>query len=134
MSEPIVFVSHFIVREGRVEELKLFIDKGAPMLEADKPGTVAFLPYVDQEGSRASIVHVFPDVEAMDRHFEGSDERSAAAYELVQPTGFEIYGRPSTAALSAIRSESEATGVPLEVWPEGMRGFLRLAPGGNDRP
>jgi hypothetical protein len=34
----------------------------------------------------------------MDRHFEGSDERAPAAYELVEPVGWEFFGRPSDEA------------------------------------
>jgi hypothetical protein len=61
----------------------------------------------------------------MDRHFEGSDERSAAAYEFIDPAGFEIYGRPSAAVLSTMH-EAAAAGVPLAVRSESMSGFLRL--------
>ena len=61
----------------------------------------------------------------MDLHFEGSDERSAAVYEFVEPDGFEIYGRPSDEALETMRQAADGSGVSLTVRPEHLGGFLR---------
>jgi hypothetical protein len=64
----------------------------------------------------------------MDLHFEGSDERSAAAYEFVEPDGFEIYGRPSEHALRTMREAATGSGVSLRVQPGSLGGFLRTEP------
>ena len=64
-----------------------------------KPDTVAFLSYIDEDGSQVSIIHVFADAAAMDRHFEGADERTVQAFQYLVPRGWEVYGQPSEAAL-----------------------------------
>ena len=125
MSEPIVFISRFAVREGALEGLRRFAEEGEARLREDKPRTVAFLMYLDDEEREMTIVHTFPDADAMDLHFEGSDERSAAAYEFLEPRGFEIYGTPSDAALETMR-QAAAAGLPLTVQTRLLRGFLRL--------
>ena len=112
MSEPLVFISHFAVREGALEGLRVFAEEGAARLHEEK---------------QLTIVHTFPDADAMDRHFEGSDERSAASFEFLEPRGFEIYGRPSDAALSTLQ-QAAAAGLPLSVQSQLLRGFLRLRP------
>jgi hypothetical protein len=122
-----VFISHFAVREGALEGLRVFAEEGAAQLHEGKPGTVAFLMYLDDEEKELTIVHTFPDADAMDRHFERSDERSAASFEFIDPRGFEIYGRPSDAALSTLQ-EAAAAGPPLTLQPQLFRGFLRLRP------
>ena len=127
MSEPVVFISRFAVREGALEGLRRFAEEGTSRLLEEKPGTVAFLMYLDHEGSALTIVHTFPDADAMDRHFEGSDERSAASFEFLEPRGFEIYGKPSDGALATLEQAAEA-GLPLTVLPELLHGFLRLRP------
>ena len=127
MTEPVVFISHFAVREGALEGLRRFAEEGAAQLHEDKPQTVAFLMYLDDESRDLTIVHTFPDADAMDRHFEGSDERSAAAFEFLEPRGFEIYGRPSDAALATLLPAADA-GLPLTFQPQLLRGFLRLGP------
>jgi len=128
MSEPIVFISHFSVKEGRLEDLKSLAGDIQAGLLRDKPATVAYLMYLDEEGSRFTVAHCFLDAEAMDRHFEGSDQRTAAAFEVMEPQGWEVYGRPSDDALATLRQGAEMTGVPLTLMPDHIGGFLRLQP------
>jgi quinol monooxygenase YgiN len=85
MSEPIVFISHFKIKLGKGEGVTRLIQEVADGLEADKPRTVAFLVYSDEDGNKATFVHVFGDAQAMDSHFEGADQRASAAYEFIEP-------------------------------------------------
>jgi hypothetical protein len=127
MTEPVVFISHFAVKEGKLDDLRNLAEEMQGELEADKPGTVVYLMYLGTDGSTFTIAHCFPDATAMDRHFEGADERSAVAFELIEPAGWEIYGRPSDQALAAMREAAEAADVTLTLRPELVGGFLRLA-------
>ena len=70
----------------------------------------------------------FPDADAMDQHIEGADDRAAAAYEFIEPQGWEFYGKPSERAMEGMRATAAKFGVPLIVEPEFNAGFLRLAP------
>jgi hypothetical protein len=65
----------------------------------------------------------------MDLHFEGAEERSKLAYEFLEPRGWEIYGRPSEAALEAMRRAAASAEVTLTVQAEYSGGFLRLSSG-----
>ena len=85
MSAPVVFISHFAVKEGKLDDLRRLSAEVETQLRADKPGTVAYLMYLDEEGTRFTVAHCFPDADAMDRHFEGSDERSAAVSKSWSP-------------------------------------------------
>jgi hypothetical protein len=128
MAEPIVFISHFAVKDGRLEDLKRLASEIQTGLFSDKPATVAYLMYLDEDGSRFTVAHCFPDAGAMDRHFEGSDERTAAAFEVMEPQGWEVYGRPSDDAVATLRQGAEMTGVPLTLMPDYIGGFLRMRP------
>jgi hypothetical protein len=126
MSEPVFFISHFAIKEGALDELRRMSGDAAERLREAKPRTVLFLSYLDEEAGRISFLHAFPDADAMDRHFEGADERAAAAYELIEPRGWEFYGRPSEQAMEGMRATAARFGVPLTVEPEFNAGFLRL--------
>ena len=128
MSEPVVFISHFAVKEGALDELKRLSGDAMERIRGGKPRTVLFLSYLDEEGGRISFLHAFPDADAMDQHFEGADERAAAAYEFIEPRGWEFYGKPSEQALEGMRATAAKFDVPLVVEPEFNGGFLRLAP------
>jgi hypothetical protein len=125
VADAIVFISRNRVLPGKLDELRAFLAAGAPMIEADKPRTLAFLPYLDAAGERLTIVHVFADADAFDLHIVGADDRSTAAYELIAPLGFEVYGPASDAALTMFRAAAGARGLELTLAPELPAGFLR---------
>ena len=125
MSEPIVFISHFRVKAGKLDSRRRLSHVVTKRLEAEKPRTLVFLAYLDDSGERVSFVHVFGDAESMDLHFQGADERSKAAYEFLEPEGWEIYGRPSDAAVETMRQAATTSGVSLTVQGQHMSGFLR---------
>lgn len=127
MAHPIVFISHFTIKPGKLDALKLFAREVAIRLEAEKPQTLIFLDYLDQKGTHATFVHMFADPEAMDLHFGGAQERSQSAFEFMNPNGWEIYGKPSEAVLAAMRQAATSAGVPLVVQPEYLAGFMRLS-------
>jgi hypothetical protein len=127
MSEPVVFISHFAVKEGALDELKRLTGDAMERIREGKPRTVLFLSYLDEQGGRISFLHAFPDADAMDRHFEGADERATAAYEFIEPRGWEFYGKPSEQVMEGMRATAAKFDVPLIVEPEFNGGFLRFA-------
>jgi hypothetical protein len=129
MSEPVVFISHFGIKEGKLDDLRRHSADVLAQLREDKPRTVLFLAYLDEQGTEVSFLHAFPDAESMDLHFEGVNERVAAAYEYLEPRGWEIYGRPNEKALEMMRQSAAAAGVTLTVLPDHLGGFLRLQAG-----
>ena len=128
MSEPIVFISHFRVKEGKLDGLKQFAQATTEQIKADKPGTVVFLQYLNDEGTEQSVIHVFPDADAFDRHSEGVAERAKAAFEFIVLTCREVYGTPSDKALAMLRPP-EGSGITLTVMPQPMGGYIRFKPG-----
>ncbi|MGH2462431.1 MAG: putative quinol monooxygenase [Candidatus Limnocylindria bacterium] len=128
MSEPVAFISHFAVKPGKRDDLRQLYQDSARRLEAEKPRTLVFLAYFNEAGTQVSFFHVFADAEALDLHFEGSDERARAAYVYLEPQGWEFYGRPSQAVLETMRHEAASAGVSLIVDTDYLGGFLRLGP------
>jgi len=124
MSGPIVFISHQRVKAGRFEEFAAFFAYGSKAIESDKPGTVVFLAFADQGRGETRIVHVFPDAAAMDRHLEGADERSARAYEFLEPLEIDIYGAASASVISRIHALA-GDSVIVRLMPELVGGYLR---------
>ena len=133
MTDAVVFVSHFAIKEGSLAALKQYAPQTAQGLEEDKPRTSMFVAYISDDGGSASFVHVFADADAMDAHIEGAMERSQTAYEFMRPSGWEIYGRASEAATQMFEQAASLAGVDLRVEPEFLAGFLRLE-SPNERP
>ncbi len=70
MSEPVVFISHFAIKEGMLDDLRRLSADVMSRLRSEKPRTVVFLAYLDEQGTEISFLHTFPDAESMDLHFE----------------------------------------------------------------
>jgi hypothetical protein len=128
MSEPIVFISHNKLKEGKLESLQEHSQGTIQLLHEQKPDTVVFLSYVSDDGSEVSFLHVFPDAEAMETHFEGAQERSKKAYEFMSSLSMEIYGSPN-AAVRGMLSQIAESGVEVSIDSDYLGGFLRLKAG-----
>lgn len=125
MSDPIVFISRNLIREGRRAEFESLFANAVDMIHVTKPETSLFAAYVDEGGTEVAIVHTFAGAEAMAFHFEGSDERSATVSELIEPAGFEVYGPAPIAAVDQLRREARSAGISLTIHPDLVGGFLR---------
>jgi len=125
MSEPIVFISHFRVKEGQVENVRQLNQKVTEQIKQNKPGTAVFIQYLNEEGTRLSIIHVFPDAESFEKHVEGADERAKAAFEFVEPTRREIYGVPSERVLKLLKPP-DGSGISFQFMPQATSGYIRF--------
>jgi sugar/nucleoside kinase (ribokinase family) len=128
MSEPIVFISHNKIKEGKLEALRENSLQTMQLLREQKPDTVLFLSYVSEDGGEVSFLHVFPDAEAMETHFEGAQERSRKAYEFIESISMEIYGSPNDVVLESMKKIAES-GVTVSIDTDYLGGFLRLKSG-----
>jgi len=128
MSEPIVFVSHHRVKRGKLDELKSLTHEMWATMEVEKPRTLMNLAFVNEDGTEVTFMHAFADIEAMQLHWQGADDRTAQAYEYIEPLGFEIYGSAGEQIVDGMRAEAAGAGATLTLWPEFVAGFLRLAP------
>lgn len=129
MSEPIALISHHGIVGSKVDEFRESYRAGTERLEADKPGTDAFLHYLDEDESEVTSIHVFPDGEAMEHHMEGASERAGEAFQFLVPGRFEIYGKPNEKVLEFMKQIAAESGASLTVKPEYVAGYLRLKSG-----
>ena len=125
MPGPIVFISHNTVKDGKLEGFRNAFGQVAQVLDAEKPGTVVYLAFAADDGSEVSVVHVFPDADAMGQHLQGVEERTGTAVEFIQTKGYEIYGSPSEPILEEMRRFADEEGVPLHVQSDHVGGYLR---------
>ena len=128
MSEPIVFISNQRIKEGKLDGYKQYYRQVAELTEANKPGTVAHLAYVNKEGTEMSIVHTFPDAESMELHMKGVDELAKKAYEFMEIVSFEIYGSPGDTVLEMMQ-QAAGSRVALNIKPQPIGGYIRLKSG-----
>jgi hypothetical protein len=128
VSEPIVFISNQRIKVGKLDGYKQYYRQVAELTKATKPGTVAHLAYVSEDGTEASIIHIFPDAESMEQHMRGVGELAKKAFEFMEVVSFEIYGKPSDTVLETM-TQIVASGVTLSIKPQPIGGYIRFKSG-----
>jgi len=128
MSEPIIFISHQRVKEGKLEGNKQYYRQVAEQAKANKPGTIAHLAYLNEEGSEQSIIHIFPDAESMELHMIGVDKLAKKAYEYVEILSFEIYGKPTDTVVERMM-QIVGSSITVNIRPQLVGGYIRFNSG-----
>ena len=125
MSKPIVFISHLRIKEGKFDSWKEASPQIAEEIKTDKPGTIVFLAYANEEGTEATVVHIFPDAAGAALHFQGAGERTKRASEWLQAVRWEIYGDPGDEVMEAMKKFA-ASGIAMTVKPHSVGGYIRF--------
>jgi hypothetical protein len=125
MTEPIVFVSRWRIREGKRQAFEAMFTQAVPFIASTKPRTALFAAYVDEAGEELRIIHAVPDAAAMTDHFVGSEERGGPAREVMELLGFEVYGDAPPAAVDQLKREAALAHGELTLLPVSIGGYLR---------
>ena len=131
MSRPIIFIAHQRIKEGKSEEYKKYYQEVAEWMEANRPHTSAHLAYVSENGAEASVVHIFPDADAMEKHMQGLGDLGMKAFTLMEIVGFDVYGTPSKMVLESML-KMVGPGAKVNLKPQPAGGYIRLRSGGTD--
>lgn len=124
MPDPIVFIIRHKIKEGRADEFKQHYLNSIPATLTGKPGTFAQLAYENKQSAEVTLVRVFPNVEALDFHLQGADQRTQKTYEYIEPNGIEIFGNPNPSTLEMIRKIA-GVGFVVIINPNYLGGFIR---------
>jgi len=128
MSESMVFIARQKIKEGKLEDYKQNFLEVMNFIQSNKPNTVGFLDYLNEEGTEAVLVQIYANAEAMEQHVQGLGEIAKKSYESMDVMSFEIYGTPTETYL-AMMSNLAKSGVPVKIMPQNIGGYLRLKSG-----
>jgi quinol monooxygenase YgiN len=68
MAAPFIVIRTFRIKKGQLEAFKQFLPEFFKTIESNEPRVLALNAYVNQEGTEAAFVHVYPDAAAMEFH------------------------------------------------------------------
>ena len=131
MYKPLIFVSTWKIKEGRLEEYKKFAKEYMEHVKTREPQLIAFNVYFNEDETEMTNIQVHPDAASMDYHMQvmaqviGEDmiewiERT----DFLEPKHIEIYGTPSAKLLEADQRLVDA-GIPRNIKPLHFIGFTR---------
>lgn len=124
MSDPVVFISRFRVKDGLLDAFLEHYRQSIPVTEAAKPDTLVQLAYLNEDASEVTVVRVFPDAEALDLQLQGADQRSQTTLQFIEPAGIEIYGSPNALAMERMKRVA-GTNIDVKIDSQFVGGFVR---------
>ena len=70
MSETLIYITKWKVKEGRLEDYKKFARQLTEIIEAKEPQIIAFNAFVNEEGTEMTSIQVHPNAASMDFHMQ----------------------------------------------------------------
>lgn len=126
MSEPIIYVDHSRVREGKLAELKTAMDELVEFVQANEPQLIAYNVYFSEDLASMSIVHIHADSESLEYHMKVGGPLFAKFAEYIKLLSIDLYGRPGDGLVQQLRQKAQMLGEGEVHVHELHAGFARF--------
>jgi len=126
MSEPLISLDTSLIRDGRLDELKEAVAELVEFVRSNEPRPIAYEVYLDEAGSRMTVVQIHPDSASMEYHMTVAGPAFAGFAELITLSTLDVYGKPSEELLELIRRKAQMLGDTTVVVHDLQAGFARI--------
>jgi hypothetical protein len=110
MSEPIVYIDHSHIREGKLTEVMAGVQELVDFVDSHEPQLLAYGFYIDEPAMRMTLIAIHPDSSSLELHMEIGGPAFRKFIELVDLRMIEVYGRPSDRVLEQLQQKVEMLG------------------------
>jgi hypothetical protein len=125
-ADAIVYVDISDVREGALEALKAGIGELVEFIAAKEPQLLAYDVYLNEEGTRMTVIHLNRDSASLEYHLEVGAPAFRKLADLITLRSIDVYGRPSETALERLNEKARTLGGGTVTVHEWRAGFVRL--------
>jgi quinol monooxygenase YgiN len=126
MSEPLISLDTSLIRDGRLDELKEAVAELVEFVRSNEPRPIAYAVYLDEAGSRMTVVQVHPDSASMEYHMTVAGPAFAGFAELITLSTLDVYGKPSDELLELLRRKVQMLGDATVIVHDLQAGFARI--------
>ena len=105
MTAPIVYIDRSRIRPGKLSELRDAIDDLVRYIEEREPQLIHYGFYIDEAGSRMTVIAVHPDTASVELHMEVGGPAFRGFAELIEMEGIEVYGSTSGRMLDQLNEK-----------------------------
>jgi quinol monooxygenase YgiN len=124
--ELIISLDTSLIRVGRLDELKRAVAELVEFVRSNEPRPIVYEVYVDDTGSRMTVVQVHPDSASMEYHMTVAGPAFAGFADLVTLSTLDAYGKPSEELLELLRRKVQLLGEATVTVHDLQAGFARI--------
>ena len=125
MGGPFIYVGTTSIKPGKLEEARKRLTEVVDFIETNHPRMIAFHLFLDEEGTKLTIVQVHPDAASMEFHLEVNAKHFATAFDYLDAQLTEQYYGPMSEKLAADLAKWEDSSVEVTRMPVYEGGFTR---------
>lgn len=126
MSDPIVYIDKSEIVKGKLEELKAAMSELAEFVEANEPQLISYNFFLNETGTRMTVVAIHPDSASTEFHMEAAGPGFRKFTELIKLSTIEVYGQVSEKVVNQLRRKAEMLGSGTAVLHKRFAGFARI--------
>lgn len=125
MTGPFIYVGTHGIRPGKLEDARKHIAQLIDFVETNEPRMIAFNCFLDEGGSKLTIVQVHPDSASMEFHMQVNAKHFTTAFDyLDSQVSEQFYGTISETLASELAKWDEPN-VAVTRMPIHEGGFTR---------
>jgi quinol monooxygenase YgiN len=124
--EPIVVIDSSEILDGKLSEVETVIKEMAAFVESNEPRPISYNVYLNEDGTRMTVVQVHPDSASMEFHMKVAAPAFAKFAELIRLSTMDVYGKPSDELLEQMQQKVEMLGSATVTVHELHAGFDRF--------
>jgi hypothetical protein len=102
-SPGVMFVGHYRVPAGRVEEWRAANRTMTAFVEANLPDVFSFDAYLNEDGTEGTSIHSHRDAESFERYLAAMATMIGQGTRIVEVTGIDLYGAPRPGVVERLR-------------------------------
>ncbi len=125
MADPFIYVGTYGIKPGKLEEARKRLVELVDFVETNEPRFIAFHCFLDEEGTKLTIVQVHPDSASMEFHMQVNAKHFATAFDYIDKQISEQYYGAISDSLAAELSKWDEPGVEVIRMPVHEGGFTR---------
>jgi hypothetical protein len=126
MSEPIVVIDTSEILGGKLPEVETVIKEMAAFVESNELRPISYNVYLDEDGTRMTVVQVHPDSASMEFHMNVAAPVFAKFAGLIRLSTMDVYGKPSDQLLEQMQQKVRMLGDATVTVHELHAGFDRF--------
>lgn len=127
MGEPLIYVGTYGIKAGKLEEARKRIAELVDFVETNEPRMIAFHCFLDEEGSKLSIVQVHPDSASMEFHLQVNAKHFTTAFDYLESMMSDQYYGVISETLAAELAKWDDPNHAVTYMPVHEGGFTRTS-------
>lgn len=125
MTGPFIYIGTTTIKPGKLDVARKRLAELVDFVETNEPQMIAFHCYLDEEGSKLTVVQVHPDSASMEFHLQVNAKHFATAFDYLDTTVSEQYYGTISDPLAAELAKWDEPGVEVRRMPVHAGGFTR---------